>query len=135
MSKTAKEVVKSFYQTDLIHNIEAFSEYLHPEVELNWNSSFGYNKKGYEDIKTMFKEMSSSFETFKCEISHLLEENGMVTIRYTYLAKTIEQPDTEEVIAHFIAIWELKDDKLYRGYQISQQGDTSQENLKSFLTN
>ncbi|MGY3794397.1 nuclear transport factor 2 family protein [uncultured Aquimarina sp.] len=134
MSKTAKEVVKSFYQTDLIHNIEAFSEYLHPEVELNWNSSFGYNKKGYEDIKTMFKEMSSSFETFKCEISHLLEENGMVTIRYTYLAKTIEQPDTEEVIAHFIAIWELKDDKLYRGYQISQQGDTSQENLKSFLT-
>lgn len=135
MSKTAKEVVKSFYKTDLIHNIEAFSEYLHPEVELNWNSSFGYNKKGFEDIKTMFKEMSSSFETFKCEISHLLEEDGMVTIRYTYLAKTIEQPDKEEVIAHFIAIWELKDDKLYRGYQISQQGDTSQENLKSFLAN
>jgi len=133
MSKTAKEVVQSFYQTDLINNIEAFSEYLHPEVELNWNSSFGYNKKSFEDIKVMFKEMSSSFETFRCEISHLLEENGMVTIRYTYVAKTIEMPDKEEVIAHFIAIWELKDGKLYRGYQISQQGDNTPENIKSFL--
>jgi len=133
MSKTAKEVVKLFYQTDLINDIEAFSDYLHPEVELNWNSSFGYNKKGFSDIKSLFKEMSSSFETFKCEISHLLEEDGMVTIRYTYIAKTIERPDKEEVIGHFIAIWELKDDKLYRGYQISQQGDNTPENLKSFL--
>jgi len=134
MSKTAKEVVKSFYQTDLIHNIGAFSEYLHPDVELNWNSSFGYNKMGFESIKTTFKEMSSSFQSFKCEISHLLEEEGMVTIRYTYLVKAIEKPDKEEIIAHFIAIWELKDNKLYRGYQISQQGDSTPENLNSFFT-
>lgn len=135
MSKIAKEVVESFYKTDLIHDIEAFSKFLHPEVELNWNSSFGYDKKTFHDIKNMFKEMSSSFKSFRCVISHLLEENGMVTIRYTYVATTIERPDKEEAIAHFIAIWELKDDQLYRGYQISQQGDNTSDNLKSFLSN
>jgi hypothetical protein len=35
-------------------------------------------------------------------------------------------------MAHFITIWELKDNKLYRGYEISQQADVSLESLKSF---
>ncbi|WP_109300756.1 nuclear transport factor 2 family protein [Aquimarina sp. AU474] len=134
MSNTAKDIVKSFYETDLIHNSEAFSEYLHPEIELYWNSSFGFSKKNFNDIKTMFSEMALSFETFRCEISHLIAEDNQVTIRYTYFAKTIETPDKEEAIAHFISIWELKDAKLYRGYQISQQGDSTPESMKSFLS-
>ncbi len=134
MSNTAKDIVKSFYETDLIHNSEAFSEYLHPEIELFWNSSFGFSKKGFEDIKTMFSEMALSFETFRCEISHLMAEDDTVTIRYTYFAKTIEAPDKEEAIAHFISIWEIKEAKLYRGYQISQQGDSTPESMKSFLS-
>ncbi len=134
MSNTAKDIVKSFYETDLIHNSEAFSEYLHPEIELFWNSSFGFSKKGFEDIKTMFSEMALSFETFRCEISHLMAEDNTVTIRYTYFAKTIEAPDKEEAIAHFISIWEIKEAKLYRGYQISQQGDSTPESMKSFLS-
>ncbi|MDY8135719.1 nuclear transport factor 2 family protein [Aquimarina sp. 2201CG5-10] len=134
MSKTAKDIVRSFYETDLIHNSEVFSEYLHPEIELYWNSSFGFNKKDYSAIKSMFKEMSVSFESLRCEISHLLTEGDVVTIRYTYFVKTIEQPDQEEAIAHFITIWELKENKLHKGYQISQQGDTNPESLKSFIS-
>ncbi|SHI38300.1 nuclear transport factor 2 family protein [Aquimarina spongiae] len=134
MNTQAKDIVRSFYETDLIHNSEAFSEFLHPEIELFWNSSFGFSKKNFNDIKMMFSEMAASFETFRCEISHLLAEGDKVTIRYTYFAKTIEDPDKEEAIAHFITIWELKDDKLYRGYQISQQGDNTPESMKSFLS-
>ncbi len=134
MNTKAKDIVRSFYETDLIHSSEAFSEFLHPEIELFWNSSFGFNKKNFNDIKMMFSEMAASFETFRCEISHLLAEDDKVTIRYTYFAKTIEDPDKEEAIAHFITIWELKDDKLYRGYQISQQGDNTPESMKSFLS-
>ncbi len=134
MSKTAKEIVRSFYDTDLIHDSEALSKYLHSEIELYWNSSFGFNKRGFEDIKTMFSEMALSFETFRCEISHLIAEGDTVTIRYTYFAKTIEDPDKEVAIAHFIAIWELKDNKLYRGYQISQQGDNTPESMRSFIS-
>ncbi len=134
MSNTAKDIVRSFYETDLIHNTEAFSEYLHPEIELYWNSSFGFNKKGFDDIKTMFNEMSLSFETFRCEISHLIAEGNQVTIRHTYFANTIEDPEKEEAIAHFISIWELKNGKLYKGYQISQQGDNTPESMKSFIS-
>ena len=133
MSNKAKEVVRSFYESDLLKDEQAFSEFLHPQIELYWNSSFGFNKKTYEEIKAMFKDMSASFESLKCEMTHLISEGDQVSVRYTYLAKTIEDPDKEEAIAHFISIWELKDDKLYRGYQISQQGDSSQENLKTYF--
>lgn len=134
MSNTVKDKVRSFYETDLIHNIEVFSEYLHPEIELYWNSSFGFHKKDFNDIKVMFNEMASSFETLRCEIGHLIAEENTVTIRYTYFVTTIEMPDKEEAIAHFITIWELKENKLYRGYQISQQGDNTPENGKSFIS-
>jgi len=134
MSKTVKDIVQSFYTTDLIHNLEIFSEYLHPEIELFWNSSFGFNKKDFNAIKSMFTEMAMSFESLRCEISHLIAEENIVTIRYTYFVKTIEVPDKEEAVAHFITIWELKDNKLYRGFQISQQGDNNPENMMSFIT-
>ncbi|MBQ0733212.1 nuclear transport factor 2 family protein [Aquimarina celericrescens] len=134
MSNIAKDVVRSFYETDLIHDSEAFSKYLHPDIELFWNSSFGFNKKGFEDIVAMFSQMALSFETFRCEISHLIAEGDQVTARYTYFAKTIEAPEKEEAIAHFITIWELKDGKLYKGYQISQQGDNTPESMMSFIS-
>ncbi len=134
MSNTAKDIVRSFYETDLINESDAFSKYLHPDIELYWNSSFGFNKKNFGQIETMFKEMASSFETFRCELSHLIAEDDTVTARYTYFAKTIEAPDKEDAIAHFITIWELKDNKLYRGYQISQQGDNTPESMKSFIS-
>ncbi|WP_108867326.1 nuclear transport factor 2 family protein [Aquimarina aquimarini] len=134
MSETVKDIVRSFYETDLIHTTEVFSQYLHPEIELYWNSSFGFNKKDFKDIVSMFKEMSSSFDSLRCEISHLIAENQTVTVRYTYFVRTIERPDKEEAVAHFITIWELKDNKLYKGYQISQQGDNTSENMMSFIS-
>jgi hypothetical protein len=44
----------------------------------------------------------------------------MVTVRFSHFAKTIENPREEMLLAHFIAIFEIKDNKIYRGYQISQ---------------
>ncbi len=116
---TVKELVRSIYNIDLINNLDELSKYLHADIELNWNSSFGFFKKNYDEIMSMFKEMSSSFVSLRCEISHLIAEGDVVTVRYTYFSRTIEEPDTEQMFAHFITIWELKDNKLYKGYQIS----------------
>jgi hypothetical protein len=44
----------------------------------------------------------------------------LIAVRYSHYIKTIENPREEMLLAHFMVIWELKDDKLYRGYQISQ---------------
>ncbi|WP_459209296.1 nuclear transport factor 2 family protein [Aquimarina rhabdastrellae] len=130
---SAKEIVKSFYEKDLLKEESVFTTYLHPEVTLDWNSSFGFNQRDYKGLVSLFEEMSTSFISLRAEISHLLEENDTVTVRYTYFARPIEQPEQEDVLAHFVTIWELKDQKLYKGYQISQQADNTLETLKSFL--
>jgi hypothetical protein len=40
-------------------------------------------------------------------------------------ANTIEDPDSEIVLAHFSTIWEVNAGKLYKGNEISQQADES----------
>jgi hypothetical protein len=41
-------------------------------------------------------------------------------VRYSHFVKTIENPREEMLLAHFISIWQIKDNKLYKGYQMSQ---------------
>ena len=133
MSLSPKKIVENFYTSNFYKSPEEVEVYLHPEAELFWNSSAGFNKMNYQDILKLSKGMSESFESLRAEISHLLKDKDQVTIRFTYHVKTVENPDEEIPIAHFIAIWQIKDDKLYKGYQISQQADESPENLSSFL--
>jgi hypothetical protein len=37
-----------------------------------------------------------------------------------HILKTIENPREEMLLANFISIWQIKDNKLHRGYQMSQ---------------
>ena len=46
-----------------------------------------------------------------------------MTIRHHVYVQTIEQPNNEVLLAHFIALWEVKDNKLYRCYEFSQLAD------------
>jgi hypothetical protein len=47
-------------------------------------------------------------------------EDNTVALRYAHYVKTIENPREEMLLAHFMVVWELKANKLYRGYQMSQ---------------
>lgn len=135
MSLKLKECVEKFYSSDFYRNPDSVKEYLHPEVQLFWNSSAGFHKLNFQEISEMSKELSKSFESLRADVSHLLSEKKAVSIRFSYYARTIENPEEELPMAHFIAIWELKDGKMFKGYQISQQADDSPENLNSFLPN
>ena len=77
----------------------------------------------YDDIVNFFKGTRKSYTNLRFEFTHFIEVNETVTTRHTLFANTIEDPDTEVVLAHFSAIWELRDGKLYRGYEISHQAD------------
>jgi hypothetical protein len=133
MSSTEKELVRSFYTSDFYKKPEEIKTYLHPEAELYWNSSAGFNKMNYDDICEMTKGMSKSFDSLRAEISHLLVDGDDVTIRFTYHIRTVENSEEEIPLGHFIAIWKIKDGKMYKGYQISQPADESPENLGSFI--
>lgn len=132
MGLSDKRVVESFY-TSNFRDLEEVKKYLHPEAELYWNSSAGFNKMGYDEMLNLSAELIKSFTSLRAEVSHLLKDKDQVTIRFTYHVRTVENPDEEIPMAHFIAIWTVKDGKLFKGYQISQQADESPENLSSFL--
>ena len=72
------------------------------------------------------------YETLRFETSHLLQDENMVTIRYTSYFTTVENPNEEMPLAHFTTIWEVKDDKIIKGFQMSQLADSSSESLNSF---
>lgn len=130
MSRSAKELVKDFYRSDLLKVEGVLEKFFHEDMVLIWNSANGMSIMHYDDLKSFFSEIKRTYADLRIEVSHILQDDNHVTIRYKYYIKTIENPDEELGIAHFIAIWEVKDDKLYRGYQVSQpvteQDDTTE---------
>lgn len=129
---TPKQIVQSFYEMDLGKDATAISLF-HKECELHWNSSKGFITLHYVEIKTILNGIRQSYVTFKNRISHVLEDDNTVTVRYTIYVTPIENPDEEEeALAHFISIWEVKDGKLFKGYEISQMADGNPESLKTF---
>jgi hypothetical protein len=120
MSKNAKEVVKQFYQSDLLKDTTILSTFFHPEIELIWNSNDGLTIMHYKELQDFFDEIRRTYCDMRVQVSHLLQDDNFVTVRYKYYIRTIENPDEELGIAHFIAIWELKDGKFIRGHQVSQ---------------
>ena len=120
MKNNAKEIVRNFYRSNILEDNTVLDTYFHPEMVLIWNSADGLTIMNFDDIVTFFTEVRRTYHDLRIEVSHLLAEDNHVTVRYKYYVHTIENPDEELGIAHFIAIWEIKDDKMYRGYQISQ---------------
>ena len=132
MSRSAKEIVKSFYKADILNDGTVLKTYFHPDLVLIWNSTDGLTIMHYDDIVDFFGEIRRTYADFRIEVSHLLEDDGHVTMRYKYYVRTIENPDEELGIAHFMVIWEVKDDKLYRGYQVSQPVTEKDDTTESY---
>ncbi|MFL0352547.1 nuclear transport factor 2 family protein [Xanthomarina sp. GH4-25] len=127
-----KEIVKQFYEYNLVENKIAVEKYFHENCELHWNSSKGFQLLNFEDIQAFFNNVNDTYFNLRSEISHLLQDGDFVTTRYTVYARTIENPDEEIPLAHYISIWELKDGKLFKGHQISQLADDDAIQANSF---
>jgi predicted SnoaL-like aldol condensation-catalyzing enzyme len=132
MSTNAKEIVKNFYKSNILNDETVMERFFHPELVLIWNSANGLAIMHFDDIVNFFNEVRRSYFDLRIEVSHLLADDNHVTIRYKYYIRTIENPDEELGIAHFIAIWEVKDDKIYRGYQVSQPVTDNDDTNESY---
>lgn len=118
-----KEQVKSFYESDFYKNQDVLKSYLHPDCEIFWSSSDGFINLKYDDVVNHGKNVSESYKSLRTEISQLIAEDNMVTVRYTYYVVTFDNPEEEICLAHFISIWELKDGLLYKCHEMSQMAD------------
>lgn len=116
----SKKLVQDFYKSDALINSDIMSSYLHPDVVLDWNSSTGFKQLKRQDILDLASELGRAYVRSKARISHLLKDGDVITVRYSHYIKTIENPREEMLLAHFMVIWEVKDNLLYRGFQISQ---------------
>ena len=117
---SAKEIVKKFYKSDALIDSEVMKDFLHPDVLVEWNSSTGFVEHNYNSLLNLSNDLSKAYVRSKVRISHIISENAMVSVRYDHFVKTIENPREEMLLAHFFIIWQIKDSKLFRGYQISQ---------------
>lgn len=117
---TAKELVLDFYKNDLLLHKSEVNEFLHEDLIIEWNSSKGFVQMRKQDVLNLSDELSKAYVRSKMRITHVVEEGNMVSVRYSHFVKTIENPREEMLLAHFFVIWEVKEGKLYRGYQMSQ---------------
>jgi hypothetical protein len=129
---SAKDIVKRFYNADLANDESIIPHLFHKDCELHWNSSRGFMVLKYDDIVSFFEGTRKAYESLRFVFSHLLEDGPFVTSRHTLFANTIENPDEEVALAHFISIWEVKDNQLYRCHEISQLADESTIHSNSF---
>ncbi|WP_296384059.1 nuclear transport factor 2 family protein [Winogradskyella sp.] len=120
---SAKELVKAFYNSDLANDSNVVPKFFHKDCELHWSSSHGFMLLKYNDIVDFFEGTRKSYHSLRFEFTHLIEADASVITRHTLFGNTIENPDSEQILARFSTIWEVEDNKLYRGYEISQQAD------------
>ncbi|MBE7639009.1 nuclear transport factor 2 family protein [Salegentibacter sp. BLCTC] len=123
MGVQSKEIVENFYISLFKDEKGALDNYLHPNVNLSWYGTTGFKKLDFDKILELRDNLGKSFESLKAEVEKIVEEDNQIAIHFTYHVKTIENPDEEMPLAHFMAIWELKDNKLLKGVQISQLGE------------
>ena len=127
MGLKTREVVEKFYQSNFYQDEKVLERFLHPDVELSWYGTTGFRQLDLQGIAEISKQLASSFESLRAEIEKVVVKKDEAAINFTYHVRTIENPDEEMPLAHFIAIWELKDGKLYKGVQISQLGEEIDE--------
>lgn len=128
MSLQNSEIVENFYSSDFYKDEKILTNFLHPDVELSWYGSTGLKKLDLRGIAEITRELSGSYDSLRAAIEKTVAQDNQVAIHFTYHVKTIENPDEELPLARFMAIWELKDNKMFRGVQISQLGEDVEEN-------
>jgi hypothetical protein len=107
-----KDIVLDYYKSDVLLDRKTVSMLLHPEVTMDWNSSEGSIQMNYQDILLMVDQMARAYIRTKIRISHILQEKNLVSLRF-------ENPREEMLLGNFFVIWEIKEEKLFKGFQMS----------------
>jgi hypothetical protein len=112
----SKEIVQKFYKSDALIDSEIIKDFLHPEVVVEWNSSKGLIQLNYDSLLNLSNDLSKAF---KVRISHIVSENDRISVRYSHFVKRLRIRE-KKCYWLTLVIWEIKDNKLFRGYQMSQ---------------
>lgn len=132
MSEATRTKVEKFYAWNTSSELEETRDLLHEDVQLFWNSNKGFRKYGKDQILELINSIRTEYQHVRAEMTHLLAEEDRFAVRLTYFVEPYEHPDEEIPLVHFMAIWELKDGKLFKGYEMSHLADEDPDNIISF---
>lgn len=118
--KRVIENIIEFYKMGGIMSKRYCEEIFHEEVLLEWYSSKGFLKLELQDLLALSKDLRNSYDDLTGTIHKIIAKGNECSIFYTFNVRTNEAPDEELVLASFMVQWEIKDGKLYRGWQMSQ---------------
>ena len=114
------DIVLKFYKSNAILSKSYLQEVLHDDLILEWTSSKGKVCLDKNDVLAMSKDVRHSYYSLRAVIHHVVESENRVVVNYTHYVATFENPDKEMVLATYFVLWELRESKLFRGYQLSQ---------------
>jgi len=115
-----KDLVVKFYESAGILSKSYCQEVMHPDVILEWYSSKGLLNLDLNDLFALSKELKHNYYSLRAEVQEVMEDGDRIMIRYTYFVRTFENVDEELVLAVFFTTWQIKDNLLYKGCQMSQ---------------
>jgi len=116
------KIIEQLYQEDGIRNREYLNSILHDDFELEWDSSFGHKIMCKNDILYMADELKANYHTSNISVLETIQEKDKLVVHYLHHASAIENPKDLFTIAKVVVIWELQNDKIIKGYQISKAG-------------
>lgn len=117
---TNKEKIEFLFKKEGIKNKPFLTALLHDDFVLEWDSSSGNSILDKNFILNLGDIIALNYEISYFEISHLIEEDSIIVIKYNHKVATIENPSEIMLIAKVVAIWTFKDDKISNGYLISK---------------
>lgn len=115
------DIVLNFYKTDALTNHNAIAMLLHDELQVYWYSTEGYLHFNKQDLIDYTVNLEKAYSKSRYDITHILQDDNKVAIRYTHFVSPVDNPEQELVLAHFMGIWEIKDQKLHKAYMMSQR--------------
>lgn len=117
---TNKKWIEAFFKSDAFINVAEMDAFLHVDFLLEWQSSKGFLKMSKQEVLNFTQEMSVSYVRTKIRMHDILNEKNQVAVRYSHFVNTVENPSEEILLAHFFALYEVKDNKIFRCFQMSQ---------------
>lgn len=116
---TNRALIEEIYINDGLRNRNFLKKVLHKDVLLEWNNSNGLKIMNREDLLNFADELKLNFVHSKVSITHLIEDNNTFCVKYNYQISPIENPSEIISVAKIVVIWEFKNNKLIKGYQLS----------------
>ena len=117
---TNREKIEFLYKEDGIRDKQFLNTLIHDDFRLEWDCSSGNSILDKNFILNLSEVINTNYEISYFEISHLIEENNQIVVKYNHKVATIENPKEIMLIAKVVAIWSFQEGKIMDGYLISK---------------